>query len=136
MRRDLLFETDRFNLTEVGAHFVNPGCFGEDLARWLRLQLTERGVEAGEPGQEDWGWYFDAAVRGRLVLVGVGGNAAEPPRGDWGEWRVMLDPHRSLRERVAGKGRAESDAAAEQLTAIVRGILEAQPDFRGVREDE
>jgi hypothetical protein len=79
MRHDLLFETERFNISEAGAHFINPNCFGEDLAAWLRTQLAEQGVEAGEPGQEDWGWYLDATNRGRLYLVGVGGNPADPP---------------------------------------------------------
>jgi hypothetical protein len=49
MRQGLLFETDRFNLSEVGDHFINPTCFGEDLAAWLRTKLIEQGVEAGEP---------------------------------------------------------------------------------------
>jgi hypothetical protein len=35
-RFDILFETDRFNVSEVKRHFINPCCFGEDLAGWLR----------------------------------------------------------------------------------------------------
>jgi hypothetical protein len=78
MRYDLLFETDRFNLSEVGDHFINPCCFGEDLAAWLRAKLAERGVRASEPGQEDWGWYLGAEYAGRSYFIGIGGNADEP----------------------------------------------------------
>jgi hypothetical protein len=33
----ILSRTNRFNLSKVGAHFVDPCCFGEDLAAWLSL---------------------------------------------------------------------------------------------------
>ena len=51
----ILFKTNRFNLSKVGEHFINPCCFGEDLAAWLRIKLSERDVEVREPYQEDWG---------------------------------------------------------------------------------
>jgi len=66
MRHDLLFETERFNSSEAGAHFINPNCFGEDLAAWLRgrgsrcrnrrvisIEKTRAGTGAGPdtPGQ-------------------------------------------------------------------------------------
>lgn len=44
MPPDILFDTNRFNLSEVKEHFINPGCFGEDLAVWLRAKLIERGI--------------------------------------------------------------------------------------------
>ena len=55
-RFDILFETNRFNVSEVKKHFINPGCFGEGLADWLRQRLSEECVAAEPPGQEDWGW--------------------------------------------------------------------------------
>jgi hypothetical protein len=44
----LLFRTNRFNLSKVGEHFINPCCFGEDLAAWLGGRLREKGVEVRE----------------------------------------------------------------------------------------
>jgi hypothetical protein len=69
----LLFRTSRFNLSKVGAHFINPCCFGEDLAAWLRLKLTEHGIETSEPYQEDWGWEFRAASTEGIYYLGMGG---------------------------------------------------------------
>ncbi len=37
----LFFETDMFNLTKEGEHFINPSCFGEDFANWLKLRLKK-----------------------------------------------------------------------------------------------
>ena len=141
LRHDLLFETDRFNLTEVGPHFINDICFGEDLAAWLRARLAERGVAAGDPGQEDWGWYLEADYRGRHFLIGVGGNADETAaaeRRNWGEWRVIIDPQRTMRERLRGLlggAKPNDEATGEELQALIRGILEAQPDFRNVHAE-
>jgi hypothetical protein len=87
-RHDLLFDTARFNLSRVAAHFINPCCFGEGVAAWLRDRLVERGVEAGAPFQEDWGWGLGATHAGAAYFVGVGGIPAEPPdpaRPDRGE---------------------------------------------------
>jgi len=33
-------ETDMFEHREVKAHFINPCCFGEDFAAWLREQIS------------------------------------------------------------------------------------------------
>jgi hypothetical protein len=134
MRHDLLFETSRFNLTQAGAHFINPGCFGEDVAAWLRGRLAARGVAADAPGQEDWGWYLGAEHAGRTYLIGIGGNPAdEGGASNQGEWRVIIEKKRSLTERLTGKARMADD---EPIVALVRAILEAEPDFANVRPDE
>jgi hypothetical protein len=59
----ILFKTNRFNLSKVGEYSINPYCFGEDLAAWLRIKLSERDVEVREPYQEDWGWKLPADHR-------------------------------------------------------------------------
>jgi hypothetical protein len=69
--RDILFKTSRFNLSKIGKHFINPGCFGEDLAAWLRIKLAENGVEVGPSGQEDWGWYLRVKYDGNGYFLGA-----------------------------------------------------------------
>jgi hypothetical protein len=73
-------ESDRFEHRIVQPHFINPCCFGEDLANWLREQLrglSRQGFEIDEPLQEDYGWGFWLR-KGRskywlaLSYVGVG----------------------------------------------------------------
>jgi hypothetical protein len=68
------FVTALFNTTEVKDYFINDCCFGDDCAQWLIDKLkAQNGVQVDEePGQEDWGWYFCAAVGPRRFLVGVG----------------------------------------------------------------
>ena len=34
-------ETDLFEHREVKPHFINPCCFGEDFAKWLRHELAD-----------------------------------------------------------------------------------------------
>ena len=131
MRHDLLFETNRFNLSEVREHFINPCCFGEDLAAWLRGKLLEKGLEVAGPDQEDWGWYIEASYEGGRYFIGVGGNADETG-GDnnQGEWRIIVEKHRSLWDRLIGKNEASE---ADGMIALIREIVEAEPDFRNVR---
>lgn len=133
MRRDLLFETSRFNLSEVKAHFINPCCFGEDSAPWLRGRLLAMGFEATAPAQEDWGWYVEVKHKGGWYFIGVGGNAVEAGRGDnRGEWRVMVEKRRTVWEKLTGGGGA---AEAGEVADAVWRILKAEADFTNLRRE-
>jgi hypothetical protein len=71
--RHILFKTGRLNVSKVGEHFINPCCFGEDLAAWLRIKLADRGATVGPPGQEDWGWYLRVKYDGDSYFLGNSG---------------------------------------------------------------
>jgi hypothetical protein len=59
IRTIVTFESSAFNTTDPKGYFINPCCFGDDVAKWLARQLRDKGHEAGEtPGQEDFGWYL------------------------------------------------------------------------------
>lgn len=103
----LTVETDLFNHTDVKPHFINPCCFGEDFAAWLRQQivaLTSEGFELSPPVQEDYGWGF-WATRGRdsywVALSFCGDGPVEAPA----EWVVSVahDPGLSLVKRLFHK---------------------------------
>jgi hypothetical protein len=134
MRRfDILFETDRFNVSEVKEHFINACCFGEDLAEWLRQQLTRKGLSAGAPYQEDWGWEMLAQQGSQSYYLGVGGYLREGAVGtNDGEWRIMLEKKRSIWERLRGRNKM---VETEPIVAIVEGLLREQADFRNVRPE-
>ena len=54
-------ETDLFEHREVKPHFINPCCFGEDFAAWLKEQLSplvDSGFNFSKINQEDYGWGF------------------------------------------------------------------------------
>jgi hypothetical protein len=133
MRYDILFETSRFNVSEPKEHFINPCCFGEDSVAWLREKLVERGVQASAPGQEDWGWYLQAKWGKDSYFVGLGGylkeNAAS--KND-GKWRVMIEKHQSIWDRLCHKNKISED---EPILAIIETIFRAEPDIRQVRRE-
>jgi len=133
VRLDILFDTDRFNLSEAKEHFINPGCFGEDFAAWLRSKLLERSIPTIEPDQEDWGWYIEARLGDAAYFIGVGGNSNESAtQPNAGEWRIMIEKHRSMWEKLTGKNQA---SRSDPIFAIIRDILEREPDFKNVRHE-
>jgi hypothetical protein len=85
MHDNITIETDLFEHREVKPHFINPCCFGEDFAAWLRgslLPLTAEGFHFENPIQEDYGWGFWAShERDRfwIALSYVGDGPQEDP---------------------------------------------------------
>jgi hypothetical protein len=59
MHDTITIETDLFEHQDVKPHFINPCCFGEDFALWLKRELsplTKNGFSFSDPIQEDYGW--------------------------------------------------------------------------------
>jgi hypothetical protein len=88
----VMIETDLFEHREVKPHFINPCCFGEDFAAWLKQELLHSSnldLEFSEPIQEDYGWGF-WATHGKdriwIALSYVGDGPQEPPA----KWVVSL----------------------------------------------
>ena len=80
-----VFESRSFNHTEPRDHFINPCCFGDDLARWLMEELRQHGIGVDdEPGQEDFGWYFELTVDGQKYCLVIGGDGE-------GEWFLVVE---------------------------------------------
>src|ERR1044071_10152151 len=103
----ILFRTNRFNLSKIGAHFINPCCFGEDLAGWLRPRLATKGAESSSPYQEDWGWELPVSLGTDSYYLCMSGNA-DVEGNDAGEWRIIVEKRRSICERLMGKGKITS----------------------------
>ena len=133
MHTDLLFESDRFNLSEVKPHFINPICFGEDVAAWLRSKLIERGIATIAPDQEDWGWYIEAAFNQSNYFLGIGGNAEESGSDpNQGEWRIMVEKKRSLADKLFQRNVVSTD---DPMFRLIAEIIYAEPDFKNARVD-
>ncbi len=130
---DLLFRSSRFNLCKVGDHFINPCCFGEDLAAWLRQKLTQRAIHVDPPSQEDWGWYLGVGHGGEKYLIGMNGNADEgSANANHGEWRIIVDKSRSLGQRLRGAGKI---AQNDPIVAMIEEVLQSEPDFLDLRRE-
>lgn len=51
IRTVVTFTSSYFNTTEPKDYFINPCCFGDDVAKWLIEQFKDRGVDTDEnPG--------------------------------------------------------------------------------------
>ncbi len=130
----ILFRTNRFNLSKVGAHFINPCCFGEDLAAWLRVELTSLEIETREPYQEDWGWELPARLPGSSYFLCMSGNSEESSidKND-GVWRIIVEKKRSVGQLLTGKGKITSD---DDMVNTIERILRAEPTIREVQREE
>jgi hypothetical protein len=124
---DLLFETDRFNLSRPKEYFINDCCYGDDLATWLRGKLDELGILASEPAQEDWGWYLEVHHQGSGYFIGIGGHAEDESFSNRGEWRLMVEKRRSLMEILTGKNRMTEN---EEIVSILRCVVQSEPDMK------
>ena len=88
MRTVVTFRSTAFNTSESRPYFVNDGCFGDDLARWLITELQSHGVATdSEPDQEDFGWYFGFRPGGteHQFIIGYRPGSGEES-GTWIGW--------------------------------------------------
>ncbi len=117
-------------MSKVGKHFINPCCFGEDLAAWLRIKLAEKNWKASEAYQEDWGWELPVRHGKDYYYLCMSGNRGDSGvDNDEGEWRIIVEKRRSIWQRVTGKGKiAENDA----LLLLVKEILSGEATIRDV----
>jgi hypothetical protein len=126
MQPHVTFRSDRFNTSEPREHFINPECFGDDVAAWLIQELRARGVDVDpEPGQEDFGWYLRYQVHGVgycFVLGLIPGDDVEAPC--WAGWFERETGF--LATLLGGRRRGISPAAI----AAVRDVLGSSPVIR------
>lgn len=121
---DVSGKTDRFNLSVVGDDFINDCCFGEDFSQWLVKELNADGVTANIICMEDFGWANQAIYNGATYLVCVAGNSDEEPgRPNYGTWHIMLERHRTLKDRLFGKNKiSASDPIVEKIAQLLRTV--------------
>jgi hypothetical protein len=56
VRTLVTFRSDKFNTSESKPYFINPECFGDDVARWMIDELKNCGVKANpKPGRKTSG---------------------------------------------------------------------------------
>jgi hypothetical protein len=129
-------ETDLFEHREVKPHFINPCCFGEDFARWLREGLAhpnEWGFELSEPIQEDYGWGLWASRGSDRFWIALS-FCGEGPTDEPAEWVVSVacDPGLNLFKRLFHK---PDPAALARLRARVWHLLGSTPGIRVLADE-
>src|SRR6266481_5456786 len=127
------FRSSNFNLSKVGKHFINPCCFGEDLAAWLVPKLAVRNIQTAKPYQEDWGWELPATCGNDAYYLCMSGNAdnSGAPK-DEGEWNIIVEKRRSFWQRLTGKGRIMTD---DPLVRLIEEILVNEPTIMDLHRE-
>jgi hypothetical protein len=130
-------ETDLFEHREVKPHFINPCCFGEDFAAWLRERLADlasTGFEFSAPIQEDYGWGL-WAKRGKdgfwIALSYIGDGPTEQRA----QWVVSLarDTGLNIFKRLFGK---PDSSAMSTLRDRIWRALEATEDIKIIQSHD
>jgi hypothetical protein len=120
----IMVETDLFEHREVKPDFINPNCFGEDFAGWLRQELSrfpDLGIELSRPIQEDYGWGFWASHgKDRFwVALSYAGDGLQEALAQW-VISAVYDPGLNLAKRLFHK---PDQQALGQLRARIRQVL-------------
>ena len=126
--QSLWVTTSRFEGTTPGENFINPRCFGEDFAAWLRTKLTESGRDVSDPIQEDFGWVLWTTIGDRkfTISIGIMDESIGRVPADWAIVVAYEKPLNPLRSWF-------KPAPMDTLNALfkeVRDTLESQSDFK------
>lgn len=131
------FYSSNFNTTESKPHYINPECYGDDVAEWMRDQLRNRGVSVdARIGQEDFGWYlgFRHGEYKYNFILGY------HPDGYWLGWLErqwgLVGSLIGLRKkgiRIEAANTIHDVLASSELVSKIRWHY--QKDFDAVRED-
>ena len=130
----IVVKTELFEHREVKPHFINPCCFGEDFATWLKqelLRFTDLDFELSEATQEDYGWGFWAS-RGKdrfwVAISYVGDGPQETPA----EWviSIVYDPGLNLVKRMFHK---PDPHALERLRNHVHEIITSNSAIKMIK---
>lgn len=127
MEEGITIETDLFEHRKVKPHFINPCCFGEDFAAWLKERLSplqNSGFRFSEAIQEDYGWGF-WVERGKdpfwVAISYVGDGPQESPA----QWMIFVnyDPGLNLLKRLSHKPNLD---VLKQLRDAVRRAIASE----------
>jgi hypothetical protein len=124
------YRSSAFNTSEPKPYFINPCCFGDDLARWMIARLRAAGIPTdAEPGQEDFGWYFCFEVPAGSHCCVLGYQEDEPE----GLWHLTLERNRGFIGSILGRRKSGIDATAVDA---IRRVLSDAPEIRELEWQE
>jgi hypothetical protein len=124
MRTVATFESNEFNLTEHRDYFMNEGCYGDDLGKWLIDRLRAAGAETdSDPQQEDFGWYVNYSLDDQPFCAVIGNIGGE-------SWFVVVERVTGfLGSVLGGRHRNVPDRGIE----ILHRIFSSSPELRNLQ---
>ncbi len=146
-RNLITFESKEFNTTEPQEHFINDCCYGDDFCKWLIEELTKKGVECDkEPGQEDFGWYFNFAVNKVTYCLVCGFRlneeqekkdeksdekvTADNSEKSQGDWIIWIERSAGFMSSLFG---GRNKGIEEAVPRLIHSILAAHPAIINIR---
>jgi hypothetical protein len=123
------FRSTAFNRSVPKSTFVNPECFGDDLAAWLISQLQARGLAVQEePGAEDFGWYVRFHCDGKPYCVVVGYRPADGA--GLGDWVLWLERDAGFLGSLLGR---RNHGIRHEATQLLHEILSGADEIQNLR---
>lgn len=116
------FASNHFNRSDQKDYFINPSCFGDDLASWLMAALRTQNIEVEDdsPDQEDFGWYLNFEIQKSsyscVILY----------QEDCERWLCILEYNAGLVGSIFGK---RKKPVPEEVAQIFDQILQSEPDI-------
>jgi hypothetical protein len=127
MQTHVEFRSDLFPPYDGEEMEINPGRYGKRLAGFLQRGLSARGIAAGAPLAEDWGWIVPIANRAFRLWIGCGNYEEHPEDG----FLCFIHPHKPRIWRWFR--RIDTTARVAQLRDAVDVVLSAEPAIRAKR---
>src|SRR5688500_7736329 len=125
VRTCVTFRAACFNTTVERDYFINPGCFGDDLLRWMIPGLTERGAEiVGDLCPEDYGWILPFRCGDRIYHL-VAGYQPEDQR-----WLLWIEPSRGL---LPSLFLPRGTGVPFDVPHLLHAVLLASPDIHEIQ---
>lgn len=126
MKTIFQFRSNSFNATVPQDYFINPSCYGDDLAVWIMRKLQQDGIATSStPEQEDFGWYFTYSIRNKEYCVVVGFQPNDVSTGDC--WIGEIERHVGFVGSILGGRHRGID---EEAIAVIDDVLKAEPEIR------
>jgi hypothetical protein len=126
VRTHLGFRSDAFPAEPGEQERINPGRWGAALARYLRTELTARGLAGAEPYPEDWGWAVPLDNLDFSLWVGCGNN--EEYRDGF---HCFIDPRTPFVRKLFRK--IDTSVRVENLATALKAALLSHPSVSGLR---
>ena len=130
IERAFTLRTDQFNSTTPAASFINPRCYGQDFALWLKSRLSQSGLDSSEPIQEDWGWVVPVSYRGHRFAVSIGildESVGRTPA----DWRIGVAHEKAL-GRASRWFRPDPAAELADLAQRLEDVLRSDTRIKDV----
>ena len=125
MKTQVEFKSKKFPPYEYEEQQINPGLWGKRLAEYLSLKLTEKGIEAGQPVAEDWGWLVPIPNEEFPLALCCGHQDGADD-----EFLCFTEPGKPVVKKFFKK--IDATPQLTVLTSVVDEILSTDPDITDI----